>query len=209
MCARMSNRNKIAQKINSKIDDFPDTFAPGIRFQMAPPIHATCPKSRIVRIALVPMSINLTKFKTKKKSGTDYEILYISKELSGDIAKQMVDSAGKAAIAGANLIVFSELSFPILEKESLEKEMFAICKKYNCFIVAGSYHETYKKDYAKNKCLIFTPVRNKPLIQIKLSRGYFKKEKEKINVPDDRIINIINTKFGKLAIIICVDVICE
>jgi len=202
----------INKKINSKIDDFPDKFSPNIRIIPTRPFQEVCPRARDIKVALIPLNIPYPNSFEKQEIviGEDtFEILVISEKNSKIIKKNIIEASKRAARAGANLIIFSELSYPIKERETLDRELFEICKQKKCFIIAGSYHETGKKDRAKNKCLVFSPYDEKPVVQVKLNRGYFGGKEELIKIPDNRIIYLINTRYGKIAVVICVDVQSE
>lgn len=155
-------------------------------------------KKNKYKIALIPLAIDINKFKKIDKEG--FTLYLFDQSFSASLKEAIISASELAAKERAKLIIFSELSYPYLEKDDLDKELNKICSRYGCYIIAGSYHELEGKDAGSNKSLIFIP-HSKVLSQIKTTCGFLDGKIERIRIPNHDI-SIFQTEFGNFVIAI-------
>ena len=157
-----------------------------------------------IGIAQIGLSITgdiITDFFEEKSSG----LLGFKKEkIKNAISKveEMVDNAGKHKI---NVLVFPEMTIDLNYRELLE-EISNLAKKYNMYIIPGSYHDQETK---QNISMVISPERvlwkqekHIPAI-IHFKDKKFTEAIETASTP--RQILVCNTEYGRIAIAICRD----
>ncbi|MEI6104356.1 MAG: hypothetical protein WCP70_10465 [Methanothrix sp.] len=159
------------------------------------------------KIALIPLRLDIDQFEHETSETTNYKILKIKEKYSKDIQNQIVFISKEAAKAGAKLIIFGELSYPIIEDETLSMELYNICRRYDCIIIPGSYHELRMRDFGLNKSPIFTPYSHKPFTQVKNSRGFYIGEPEETRILSSKEISLFKSKYGTFIVTLGTDII--
>ncbi|MFX1457108.1 MAG: carbon-nitrogen hydrolase family protein, partial [Promethearchaeota archaeon] len=155
----------------------------------------------IAQIGLSKTGDIITEFFEEKNSG----LLGIKRDKIKTVReklKNMVDLAGKNKI---NILIFPEMTIDLNYKELLE-ELSNLSKKYNIYIIPGSYHDQETK---QNICMVISPEKilwkqekHIPAI-IHFKDKKFKEPIETTSRP--RKILVCNTEYGRIAIAICRD----
>ncbi len=155
----------------------------------------------IAQIGLSKTGDIITDFFEEKSSG----LLGFKKEKIKTLiskVKEMVDNASSHKI---NILIFPEMTIDLNYIELLE-EISNLAKKYNMYIIPGSYHDQETK---QNISMVISPERvlwkqekHIPAI-IHFKDKKFKEAIETSSIP--RKILVCNTEYGRIAIAICRD----
>ncbi|MGB5912191.1 MAG: nitrilase-related carbon-nitrogen hydrolase [Promethearchaeia archaeon] len=155
----------------------------------------------IAQIGLSKTGDIITDFFEEKSSG----LLGFKKEKIKSViskVKEMVDNASNHKI---NILIFPEMTIDLNYRELLE-EISNLTKKYNMYIIPGSYHNQETK---QNISMVISPERvlwkqekHIPAI-IHFKDKKFKEAIETTSKP--RKILVCNTEYGRIAIAICRD----
>ncbi|NVM37930.1 MAG: carbon-nitrogen hydrolase family protein [Candidatus Lokiarchaeota archaeon] len=155
----------------------------------------------IAQIGLSKTGEIITEFFEEKSSG----LLGFKKDKIKTVisnVKKMVDNAGKHKI---DVLIFPEMTIDLNYIEFLE-EISNLAKKYNMYIIPGSYHDQETK---QNISMVISPERvlwkqekHIPAI-IHFKDKKFKEAIETTSRP--RKILVCNTEYGRIAIAICRD----
>ncbi len=158
-------------------------------------------KVGIAQIGLSASGNILDEFFDLKKSG----LLRLKKSKLDEIKNKIKEFINKAAKAGANILIFPEMTIDLNYNELFE-EICELAKLYNMLIIPGSYHHEGTR---RNVCSVIGPTgilweqeKHIPAI-INFEGKRFKENIEVGNIP--WITTICNTEFGRIAIAICRD----
>lgn len=165
------------------------------------------PRVPSFKLVFVPIALRKDLHFRKIKPDDAHVLWSIRQKYIGDMKKKYLDLVGTLD-RDVKMIVFGEMTYPFTgnsdEDEDFKQNLIKLARKKKVYIVAGSYHDVSKTlGYYYNSCMIFTPDRKDPIIQIKNSRA--RQEGELTDTPDDKSIQIICTPFGNFAVIICLD----
>ncbi len=152
-----------------------------------------------IKIALVSMHIPEDCFVSK--ADRDDTIFVLKETKLKSFSKNFLQCAQSAARKGANLICFSELSYPYGAR-GLESKLANFAGRFGSHIVAGSY---YDPRTFFNTSLIYTPYRNRPFQQYKYNLAQVAGEECKVPKGKPKFL-LINTEFGVISVLICLDV---
>ena len=132
-------------------------------------------------------------------------LLHLREDKVDTISEKVKDVINNAQKNEINILIFPEMSIDLTYGRLIE-EISNLAKKFNMYIIPGSYHELSTR---RNLCLVISPdgvlweqEKNIPaMINFKGTR--FKEGIESGRFP--RKITICNTEYGRIAIAICRD----
>ncbi|MHA2365770.1 MAG: tetratricopeptide repeat protein [Candidatus Hodarchaeales archaeon] len=161
-------------------------------------------KSCIVGIAQIGLSQTgdiLSEFYTEQNTG----LFKLKEDMVETVQISVKNMIEHAVSKGVNFIAFPELTID-LNYNQLLKDLLGYAKKYNMYIIPGSYHDMKDK---KNLSILITPdgiiMEQEKHIPATIHFGGKKfKEGIKTRESPQRII-ICNTEYGRIAIAICRD----
>ena len=200
-----------AKTLDLNIDRYHTAFCHQMKLTLHQKYH-DFPKSSDCKIAFVPMEVRYPdEFEDVTEEYLDDEksenITRINDKKAKKLLRWFKSTARESIKEGANIIVYSEYSYPALYDEEMREFFIEFCERNKCYVVAGSYVEyNDPKNRGYNRCVIFTPHQGNIIKQNKNSRGAFSGESEKIKTPSDKEVLLINTKYGTIAIAMCIDV---
>ena len=201
------NEESRDDNIDSLIDDRLNYKIPFPRLSYINADRERWPKIYKYNIALISLNLGL-KADFEKVSKNRFNLIKIKEDKSKYIKIQILKLIIKAINEfDANIIVFPEFSYPILEHDSLRRSLKKICCKNNIIIIAGSYHETRDEthpDFGSNICPIyaFGDERN----QFKNHAGSIGGDSEIINTLAPQKLNVFQTRYGTFSVPICIDI---
>jgi hypothetical protein len=199
-----------AKILDTNIDRYPTHFCHQMKLALHQKYH-DFPKSPICKIAFIPMDVLFPdEFEEVPYAYLDdkdgAKILRINNKKSKKLFRWFKNTAQESIKEGANIIVYSEYSYPTIYDAEMKKFFVEFCEKNKCYVIAGSYVEYDDlKNKGFNRCLIFTPHNGSIVTQNKNSRGAFSGENENIKTPLDKEVRLINTKYGTIAVALCID----
>jgi predicted amidohydrolase len=157
-------------------------------------------------IALIPMKIKYPDyFNIINKDSL--KMLQIKRSFSTQVKDILLNTAKEALNEGAKIIVYNELSYPLLEDKILIKELKDCSKETNSIIIGGSFHEVRRKskeEYGHNVCPIFNFSKKGIICQYKNNPGYFGGSIE--NIKSSGNFNVFHTRYGVFIVPICIDI---
>jgi len=142
----------------------------------------------------------------ERKTGSDESInlATINPNLVKKVSESLTHKIEAACKAGAKVVCCSEYCYPSIMHDTLSKELAALSKKHHSYIIAGSFVNIDPSEHAYSTSFIFTPSNPEPLSQHKNQVGKILGKWEGIEVPKIKTVNIIHTKYGTVAVLICI-----
>lgn len=125
------------------------------------------------------------------------------KKVSDTILDRLMRETTKQAMAGARIIVWSEISSKILKRD--EESLITILKNFarqqNIYLLTTPYTiNSAAGSKPENKVLLFSPKGELDLVHYKYGGNFMEG-----TVQGDKIIKAVNTGYGRLSAIICWD----
>ncbi|MFX0106627.1 MAG: hypothetical protein ACFE75_14225, partial [Candidatus Hodarchaeota archaeon] len=167
--------------------------------------HPKSPRNQC-RVGIAQIGISnsgdiMNEFYEEKPKG----LLTLKKEKVNDIESKVKEMVEKAHQASVNILLFPEMAVDLKYKRFL-KEITNLTKKYEMYVIPGSYHNIETKS---NVSIVFGPEgilwqqeKHIPAI-ISLERGRFKEGIETTTALKKTIV--CNTEYGRIAIATCRD----
>jgi|GEM_PF-6042614 len=153
----------------------------------------------------------------KRVRGVDYLLHHLKPEAFNKLETLLLDNVRTAAQQGCQFICANELGYPWCsplrkgysqKSNAIQNELLQLSREYGCYIVGGTFHcsKTFH-----NLAMLFSP--SVPRTQqghAKNPRPHAKKTSahsvgEIIRVPYNRDVRVYVTKYGRIAILICLD----
>lgn len=155
------------------------------------------PKCSTIKIALIPMNLPIEECFTKLQK-RPYTLLQMTKSYAAKVANLYRNYTRAACKLDAKVICFSEFSFP-QQDLSLKQELAELSNQYKAYIIAGSYHDL---NTCYNTSLLIFP-HGRTYTQYKINIAEFLGENCRPGTP---VINVWDTEFGLITVLICLDV---
>jgi hypothetical protein len=161
------------------------------------------------KIAAISTNLGIEDLSEKRKQ--DYRVWLVGDiKVRKRLRDEFIEHLEMAGEAGAKLVCFNELAYPTpLDNKgnlNFQARIKRLVKKYELFLIAGSYHDM---DKCYNLCPIIAPHtyrKQKPEVHAHAKMNSAVKTFEFIRVPPNRHLRSYETLYGAFTVLICIDV---